>query len=318
MANEPLTLLLVAFAITVVGGLVYHFFIGSSRSSSHHHRLPSSRRGRRGRRGGRHERRPGAETIALNRGGDQATLIFLHGLGDTGSGWASGVEAFAPAWMKVLLPTAPVIPVTMNLEMPMPAWFDIFSLQFGGLEDEDGIDQACKDLAEMVADEIKAGTPPGRICIGGFSQGGAVALRTALCEGFLDQPVGGVVVLSGYMPGAMSFKAMTAGGASTGGKGVAGGGGDGKAEAVRPPAAATAAATATAAAPAETQVLLCHGVEDPMVRVQYNDMTVGLLRDSGALHDDRQLTVCRYEGLGHGSCAEELADVRSWIETTFG
>ena len=71
-------------------------------------------------------------------------MIFLHGLGDTGHGWAGllntirpdhlkvssqrGFYVFQKNYFQVICPTAPVIPITLNLGFRMPAWFDIESL----------------------------------------------------------------------------------------------------------------------------------------------------------------------------------------------
>ena len=57
-----------------------------------------------------------------------ASMIFLHGLGDTGHGWASLLNTIRPDHLKVICPTAPVIPITLNLGFRMPGWFDITSL----------------------------------------------------------------------------------------------------------------------------------------------------------------------------------------------
>ena len=54
-----------------------------------------------------------------------ATLIFLHGLGDTGHGWAAAMNSIRPDFLKIVCPTAPSIPVTLNMGMKMPAWYDI-------------------------------------------------------------------------------------------------------------------------------------------------------------------------------------------------
>ena len=43
-----------------------------------------------------------------------ATLIFLHGLGDTGHGWASSLAEIRPQNLKIVCPTANTIPVTLN------------------------------------------------------------------------------------------------------------------------------------------------------------------------------------------------------------
>ena len=47
-------------------------------------------------------------------GKHEATLVFLHGLGDTGHGWASTLAEVRPANMKIVCPTAPTQPVTLN------------------------------------------------------------------------------------------------------------------------------------------------------------------------------------------------------------
>merc|ERR1712179_150460 len=57
-----------------------------------------------------------------------ATFIFLHGLGDTGMGWAGALNSIKPDYLKVICPTAPMLPVTLNGGASMPAWYDILSL----------------------------------------------------------------------------------------------------------------------------------------------------------------------------------------------
>lgn len=57
-----------------------------------------------------------------------ATLIFAHGLGDTGAGWYDVAQMLSarPALQHVrfVLPNAPVVPVSLNMGMKMPSWFD--------------------------------------------------------------------------------------------------------------------------------------------------------------------------------------------------
>lgn len=57
-----------------------------------------------------------------------ATVLLLHGLGDTAHGWLDVARMLgrAPALhhVRFVLPTAPVRPVTLNMGMPMTAWFD--------------------------------------------------------------------------------------------------------------------------------------------------------------------------------------------------
>ena len=62
-----------------------------------------------------------------------ATVIFFHGLGDTGDGWSFAVENWRRRQrldhVKFILPHAPQIPITVNGGMSMPGWYDIVSLR---------------------------------------------------------------------------------------------------------------------------------------------------------------------------------------------
>ncbi|XP_055320138.1 acyl-protein thioesterase 1 [Sitodiplosis mosellana] len=131
-----------------------------------------------------------------------ASIIFLHGLGDTGHGWAQAMAQIRPAYMKVICPTAPTMPVTLNAGFEMPSWFDLKTLDMYGPEDEVGIKKATTNIQTMIQSEISAGIPPNRIIIGGFSQGGALALHTGLTS---TQALGGIVALSCWLPLHKSF-----------------------------------------------------------------------------------------------------------------
>eukprot|EP00794_Sanderia_malayensis_P004550 gene4550-5148_t len=126
-----------------------------------------------------------------------ASVIFLHGLGDTGHGWCQGFEEIAEPFIKYLFPTAKIQPVSLNLGMRMPSWFDIKSLNFNNDEDKAGIQEATKYLNGLVKEEIQNGIPAERIIIGGFSQGGAVALHAAFTS---ELTFGGVIALSTWLP----------------------------------------------------------------------------------------------------------------------
>jgi len=130
-----------------------------------------------------------------------ATLIFLHGLGDTGMGWAGALNTIKPDYLKVICPTAPMLPVTLNGGMAMPAWYDILSLDENdkNREDMEGVDWSVNFIQELVKqEETQHGVKSDRVVVGGFSQGGAVSLRTALTS---EIPLGGCVALSCYLPG---------------------------------------------------------------------------------------------------------------------
>lgn len=65
-----------------------------------------------------------------------------------------------------------------------------------------GIKQAAQQVHSMIEAEIKAGISACNILVGGFSQGGALALYSALTY---PQKLAGVVALSCWMPLRKSF-----------------------------------------------------------------------------------------------------------------
>ena len=58
-----------------------------------------------------------APVVVSPSGKHTATLIFLHGLGDTGHGWASTLAEVRQSHVKIVCPTANTIPVTLNSGM---------------------------------------------------------------------------------------------------------------------------------------------------------------------------------------------------------
>ncbi|KAJ8670328.1 hypothetical protein QAD02_001587 [Eretmocerus hayati] len=142
----------------------------------------------------------------------KATLIFFHGLGDTGHGWASPLGSLRPQHVKIICPTAPTMPVTLNGGFRMPSWFDLRSLDASGPEDEEGIRRAAENVHSMIAQEVAAGIPSDKIVLGGFSQGGALALFSALTY---SQPLAGVIVMSAWLPLHQKFPGEAKGNKST-------------------------------------------------------------------------------------------------------
>ncbi|XP_018336018.1 acyl-protein thioesterase 1 [Agrilus planipennis] len=167
-----------------------------------------------------------------------ATLIFLHGLGDTGQGWASAMAAIRQPHVKVVCPTAPTMPVTLNAGFRMPSWFDLITLDASGSEDEEGIRQAASNIHAMIENEVKGGIPADRILLGGFSQGGGLALYSALTY---PSKLAGVIALSCWLPLRKTFPAEQR-------------------------------------CPPEIPVLQCHGDCDPVVPYKWGQMTASLLK----------------------------------------
>lgn len=128
-----------------------------------------------------------------------AAVIFLHGLGDSGHGWSDIVPALGlPTTLRVrfIFPHAPELPVTLNGGYEMPAWYDLFDADFKGRADIAGARVSRERIEHLIAREVDRGIAPRRVVLGGFSQGGAIALYTALRY---PRRLAGVAALSAYV-----------------------------------------------------------------------------------------------------------------------
>jgi phospholipase/carboxylesterase len=130
-----------------------------------------------------------------------ATIIVMHGLGADATDFVSfvrGIDLSAVGPVRWVFPVAPVRPVTLNNGMRMRAWYDIASLEFTPRgEDEAGLRASLAEVQALVDREVADGVPASRIVLGGFSQGCAMALLTALRA---PQRLAGVLGMSGYLP----------------------------------------------------------------------------------------------------------------------
>ncbi len=127
-----------------------------------------------------------------------ACIIWMHGLGASAedmAGLAKQLPIDVPVRHVAL--NAPVRPVTLNQGMPMPAWYDITGMSFTDREDQVGIAASEQTILKVIDEQIADGFLPETIFLAGFSQGGAMALFTAVQT---DIALGGVIVLSAYMP----------------------------------------------------------------------------------------------------------------------
>ncbi|KAK4535968.1 hypothetical protein CDCA_CDCA06G1993 [Cyanidium caldarium] len=126
-----------------------------------------------------------------------SVLIWLHGLGDTAEGWAPVMPELRLPSTRFILPTAETRSVTLNFGIEMPAWSDIFSLDERVREDEQGILESVARVSRIVEGEItQKGLAPERVFLGGFSQGGAIALQAYLRS---EHPLGGFLGLSTWL-----------------------------------------------------------------------------------------------------------------------
>src|SRR5437762_659108 len=144
------------------------------------------------------------EAIEIQTGSKPAaSILWLHGLGADGHDFEPIVPELKLAKpVRFVFPHAPVRPVTINQGMRMRAWYDILQLG-GGPEDEAGIRASQRLAEELISKEKKNGMPAAKIVIAGFSQGGAIALQTALRY---PERLAGVLALSTYLPQAASLQ----------------------------------------------------------------------------------------------------------------
>lgn len=126
-----------------------------------------------------------------------ACVIWLHGLGADGFDFEPVIEMLNLPHIHFILPHAPYKKITMNNGYEMRAWYDLFGLGKDSPQDADGIDASRVEIEALIAHANALGIPRHRIALAGFSQGGAIALHTALRH---THTLAGVLALSTYLP----------------------------------------------------------------------------------------------------------------------
>ena len=175
----------------------------------------------------------------------EATVIWMHGLGADGHDFVPivqhlGLRNGLP--VKFIFPHAEVRPVTLNAGMPMRAWYDIQSLDRNGKQDEAGIRASQARIEGLIGEECEAGIAPGKIVVAGFSQGGAIAMQTALRH---HDRLAGLMALSSYLSLTGSFAAES----SDSNKDI--------------------------------PILICHGTQDAVLPARLGEISRDLLLDAG-------------------------------------
>jgi phospholipase/carboxylesterase len=128
----------------------------------------------------------------------ELAVLWLHGLGADGHDFEPIIPELELRFpVRFVFPHAPVRPVSINGGMAMRAWYDIFGFDRHAREDAAGIRASAAAVTRLIDREIERGVPSERIVLAGFSQGGAIALHTALRE---PRPLAGVLALSTYLP----------------------------------------------------------------------------------------------------------------------
>lgn len=139
----------------------------------------------------------------------QYTMIFLHGLGD---GAITFVDWFmnndlCPKGCRIVLPQSERMYMS-HTKMEQAGWFNFFDTsrkrimpvkEIREMNDQNTI-QASADILNQIMDQEKEKLPNkdmGRMFIGGFSQGAAIALASHIQQKG-STPLGGVIGLNGF------------------------------------------------------------------------------------------------------------------------
>ena len=135
-------------------------------------------------------------------------VLFLHPLGDSGldasrelarhdaGGFVSGMEE---AGVRILFPSATPIPYTLKGGRMTRAWYDRSGLPPTAAEQPASIEASVARLEEMLRELEASGVPPSRVVVGGFSQGGGIALQLAFRGSKLGAALAGTFTLSSYV-----------------------------------------------------------------------------------------------------------------------
>ncbi|KAI9023974.1 Alpha/Beta hydrolase protein, partial [Hyaloraphidium curvatum] len=203
-----------------------------------------------------------------------ATVVFLHGFGDTGMGWEFLADALAPhlPHVKWVLPHAPIRPISAFGGQMSHAWYD-FAGPKATEEAKKRAEEGMRSMAGQLTELLKAHAAGTRLVLGGFSQGCAMSTLLALTSP-------SSVKLSGLM--------LLSGGILT------------------PSYLPEVATDINRRCP----TLICHGTEDDRVSVKDGaERTEKALKGMG--WTDLRMKI--YGGLGHAASEEEVKDIWEFL-----
>uniref|UniRef100_A0A8D0KJ62 Lysophospholipase-like protein 1 n=1 Tax=Salvator merianae TaxID=96440 RepID=A0A8D0KJ62_SALMN len=204
-----------------------------------------------------------------------ASVIFLHGSGDTGQGirtWIKQVlnQDLSFQHIRLIYPTAPARPYTPMRGSLSNVWFDRYKISNDCPEHTETIDSMCQALTGLIDDEVKNGIKKNRILLGGFSMGGGMAMHLAYR---FHQDVAGVFALSSFLnKNSGVYKALK------------------KSEGEIP------------------ELFQCHGTADELVLYSWGDETSKMLKSLGVT-----TTFLSFPNLYHELNKSELEKLHTWI-----
>ncbi|MPY26250.1 alpha/beta hydrolase [Shewanella sp. YLB-07] len=130
----------------------------------------------------------------------KACVIWLHGLGDSGAGFAPVVPVLGlpdDHSIRFIFPHAPEQAVTINQGYVMRSWYDIKSMDLHNRADMPGVLDSEQFVIALIQEQIDVGIPADKIVLAGFSQGGVMSLFSGLRY---PQTLAGIMALSCYLP----------------------------------------------------------------------------------------------------------------------
>ncbi|XP_057968209.1 uncharacterized protein LOC131157827 [Malania oleifera] len=230
----------------------------------------------------------GRTYVVKPKGKHQATIVWLHGLGDDGSSWSQVLETLPLPNIKWICPTAPTQPVTVFGGFPSTAWIDVEGFSEDARDDLEGLDASAAHVANLLSTE-----PAGiKLGVGGFSMGSATSLHSATC--FASGKYGNgnpypvnlsaVVGLSGWLPCSKTLNNKIG--------------------------EVDEAARHAALLP----ILICHGRGDDVVPYKYGEKSLVSLKSAGF----QDVKFNPYNGLGHYTSPEEINDLCTWLTSKLG
>ncbi|KAG6411586.1 hypothetical protein SASPL_129669 [Salvia splendens] len=268
----------------------------------------------------------GRTYVVRPKGKHQATIVWLHGLGDNGNSWSTLLETLPLPNIKWICPTAPQRPVTLFGGFPSTAWFDVNDLSENANDDVHGLEASATYVASLLANEpadselstlvdmmILLLIRALKLGVGGFSMGAATSLYCATCfargkfenGNQFSQNISAVVGLSGWLPCAKTLSSKLEGVAEASGRA------------------------------ASLPILLCHGkgvcvcvyarayirflytpvnLRDDVVAYKFGEKSAEKVTSTGF----RDVTFKSYATLGHYTIPEEMDEVCAWLSSKMG
>ncbi|GAB4854123.1 hypothetical protein Ancab_022705 [Ancistrocladus abbreviatus] len=225
----------------------------------------------------------GSTYVVRPKGKHQATIIWLHGLGDKGSSWSQILETLPLPNVKWICPTAPTRELTLFGGFPCTAWFDVGEISDDAPDDLEGLDASAAHISNLLSAE----PPDVKLGVAGFSMGAAMALYSATClvlgryGNGNPYPIklSAIVGLSGWLPCSRTFRTWME---------------------------ETHESELRAAS---LPILLCHGSADDVVVYEHGENTAQTLSSAGF----QTLTFKSYDGIGHYTTPEETNEVSNWL-----